>query len=101
MLLKEPVEIPSLWRLFYSLYTVFLISAFLRRQRLGLNLFHAPILQPQYSMAPPRECQVLSCNEGGDLMFAVQSADQPDDPFRRLRVQVSSSLSCQQQFRTA
>ena len=48
-----------------------LVAGPLRRQRLRLDFFHAPPLQPQNPVAAARERQVMRCNEGGELVLAV------------------------------
>ena len=68
------------------------------RQRLRRNLLHAPPLQPYYPMAAARKRQVMGCDEGGQLVLAMQSRNQPENRFRRLAVEVARRLIRQQQL---
>ncbi len=40
-------------------------------QRLGHDLFHVALMQPQHAVAATRKREVVSRNEGGELVVAM------------------------------
>src|SRR5271165_6761554 len=91
MLPKEPVEISSNF-LHVQFLALCLTNLSLNRQRLRPDFLDVTSLQPQHSMATPREREVVCCNEGGELVLAMQSRDQFENCFGRVSVQVPGGL---------
>src|SRR3954449_3981957 len=68
------------------------------RERFRTQLFYLSPRQPQDTIAAARKIMIVGDDEGGELVLAMQSADQLEDQLGSATIQVAGWFICHEQL---
>src|SRR5208282_4859713 len=77
-------------RSYFIIVLLFCLS--LRRKRLGRQFLYFALIQPQNTMAPSCECQIMRRDQRRQLMLPMQSRNQLKNQFSGASVEVAGGF---------